>query len=373
MRERLDGEAPKRVAVAPIAAEARRTLRRGRSSRAIELAARNITRLPRGSLPAEHAVETMPGLTVRKVWRPIDRVGLYVPGGKTPLFSTLLMLAHSRRAPPGVREIVVVTPPRPEGGLDPLVALAAELCGIEAIWTVGGAQAIARSGLRRRRHPRVAKICGPGNAWVAEAKTLCRLAARRAGDRHAGRAERIAGHRRRRAPIRDLVAADLLSQAEHDAVGAGAAGHPVGGHSPTRSQRAVERSWPRPAARATSPRRRSAMRALILADDLDAGGRDRQCSTRPSIFRWRSPIPMRWSPLVRNAGAVFAGHARRRDVRRLSRRARATSCPPTAPPAPGAASRSTPSSRRSASRRSRREAARAHRRARPPRWPGWKG
>src|SRR5205085_8093782 len=130
---RLDGEAPTLVEVAPIAAEARRSLAASDVA-AIELAARNIEAFHKGGLPAEHAVETMPGLTVRKVWRAVDRVGLYVPGGKTPLFSTLMMLALPARAA-GVREIVAVTPPRPEGGLDPLVALAAELCGIEAMWT----------------------------------------------------------------------------------------------------------------------------------------------------------------------------------------------------------------------------------------------
>jgi histidinol dehydrogenase len=125
--ERLDGEAPHLVPVKPVAAEARGTLASGQVE-AIELAATAIRAFHGGSLPAEHQVETMPGVTVRKVWRAIDRVGLYIPGGKTPLFSTLLMLAIPARAA-GVREIVAVTPPRPEGGLDPLIALAAELSG----------------------------------------------------------------------------------------------------------------------------------------------------------------------------------------------------------------------------------------------------
>jgi histidinol dehydrogenase len=142
--ERLDGQAPALVAVAPLAAQARRDLAPAQLD-AIELAARNVEAFHRGSLPAEHVVQTMPGLTVRKVWRAIDRVGLYIPGGKTPLFSTLLMLAIPAKAA-GVRELVVVTPPRSGGGLDPVLALAAELCGIDAIWTIGGAQAIAALG-----------------------------------------------------------------------------------------------------------------------------------------------------------------------------------------------------------------------------------
>jgi histidinol-phosphate aminotransferase len=210
---RLDGEAPRRIEVAPLAAEARRTL--GPSDvAAVELAARNIEAFHKGSLPAEHVVETMPGLTVRKVWRAVDRVGLYVPGGKTPLFSTLLMLALPARAA-GVREIVAVTPPRPGGGLDPLVALAAELCGIEAVWTVGGVQAIAALAFGAGEIPRVDKICGPGNAFVAEAKTLvASLPGGPAIDMPAGPSELMVIADDSADPA--VVAADLLSQAEHD-------------------------------------------------------------------------------------------------------------------------------------------------------------
>src|SRR5262249_22278807 len=138
--------------------------------RAIDMAARNIGTFHNGSVPSEHTVETMPGLVVRKIWRPLDRVGLYIPGGKTPLFSTLMMLALPARAA-GVREIIVATPPRIDSGLDPIVAMAAEICGIGTIWTIGGAQAIAALAFGAGDIPRVDKICGPGNAYVAEAKT----------------------------------------------------------------------------------------------------------------------------------------------------------------------------------------------------------
>jgi histidinol dehydrogenase len=209
---RLDGEAPRRVQVAPVAAEARRMLGRDQVE-AVELAYRNISAFHAGSLPAEHAVETMPGLSVRKIWRALDRVGLYIPGGKTPLFSTLLMLAVPARAA-GVEDLVAVTPPRPDGGLDPAIALAAELCGIEAVWTVGGAQAIASLAFGAGDIPRVDKICGPGNAFVAEAKSYL-AAGGFAIDMPAGPSELLV--------IADesadaaFVAADLLSQAEHDA------------------------------------------------------------------------------------------------------------------------------------------------------------
>jgi len=210
---RLDGEAPRRVPVVELAEEARRILS-SEQLRAIELARRNISAFHKNSLPAEHEVETMPGLSVRKVWRPLDRVGLYVPGGKTPLFSSLMMLALPAQAA-GVRDIVVVTPPRPGGGLDPVVALAADACGITTVWTVGGAQAIAALAFGAGDIPAVTKICGPGNAYVAEAKTyVSTLAGGAAIDMPAGPSELLV--------IADdsadeaIVAADLLGQAEHD-------------------------------------------------------------------------------------------------------------------------------------------------------------
>jgi histidinol dehydrogenase len=211
---RLDGTVPERVNVAPIAEEARRTLSTAQL-RAIDLARRNIVAFHKGSLPAEHVVETMPGLVVRKVWRPLDRVGLYVPGGATPLFSTLLMLALPARAA-GVKEILVATPPRPDGGLAPLIALAADLCGITSIWTIGGAQAVAALGFGAGDIPACPKVCGPGNAFVAEAKTYAAsLPGGPAIDMPAGPSELLVIADAGADP--ELVAADLLSQAEHDA------------------------------------------------------------------------------------------------------------------------------------------------------------
>ena len=211
---RIDGAAPHLEPVAPAAAAARRWLA-AEQVEAIELAARNIGLFHKRSLPAGFEVETFPGLIVRKVWRSIDRVGLYVPGGKTPLFSSLLMLALPARAA-GVGDIVTVTPPRPQGGLDPAVALAADLCGIEAIWTVGGAQAIAALAFGAGEIPQVDKICGPGNAWVAEAKTqVAALSGGPAIDLPAGPSELMVIADGRADPL--VVGADLLSQAEHDA------------------------------------------------------------------------------------------------------------------------------------------------------------
>lgn len=298
---RIDGEAPRLVEVGPLAARARRVLD-ARQIEAIELAARNIRAFHDGSLPAEHRVETMPGLMVRKVWRPIERVGLYLPGGRTPLFSTLLMLAIPARAA-GVAEIVAVTPPQAGGGLDPLIALAAELCGIEAVWTVGGAQAIAALGYGAGDIARVDKICGPGNAWVAEAKN--QLAAMPGGpaiDMPAGPSELLVVADRT-ADAR-TVAADLLSQAEHDpsaqvilVTPAPELADAVEGEL----ARAVG-SLPRAAIAGASLREAR----IIVAADLDEAMAVANLYA-PEHLSLAVADPERLLPLVRNAGAVFAG------------------------------------------------------------------
>jgi histidinol dehydrogenase len=211
---RIDGEPPREVDVRPLAAEARRRLPADQVA-AMEFAAGRIAAFHEASLPFDFAMETAPGLTVRKTWRPIDRVGLYVPGGKTPLFSSLMMLAIPARAA-GVREIVTVTPPRADGSLDERIALAAELSGIERLWTVGGAQAIAALAFGAGAILKVDKVCGPGNAWVAEAKRLVSaLPGGPAIDMPAGPSELMVIADETANPR--LVAADLLSQAEHDA------------------------------------------------------------------------------------------------------------------------------------------------------------
>jgi len=299
--ERLDGEAPRRVEVAPLAAEARRTLA-AEQVEAIELAACNVAAFHENSLPAEQAVETMPGLLVRKVWRPIDRVGLYVPGGKTPLFSTLLMLALPARAA-GVREIVAVTPPRPGGGLDPVIALAAQLCGIDSIWTVGGAQAIAALALGAGAIPRCDKICGPGNAWVAEAKTLvASLPGGPAIDMPAGPSELLVIADDGADPA--IVAADLLSQAEHDS-----SAQVILVTTSELLARSVEAEVRIQVA--TLPRRATAEASLaeariLLAADLEEAVEIANAYA-PEHLSLAVAHPEPLLPLIRNAGAIFAG------------------------------------------------------------------
>lgn len=298
---RIDGASPELVDVAPIAAQARRSLD-DETIAAVELAARNIRTFHQATLPADVSVEPLSGLTVRKVWRPIDRIGLYVPGGKTPLFSTLLMLAIPAKVS-GVRELTVVTPPRPEGGLDELVALAAQICGVERIWTVGGAQAIAALAFGAGSIAAVDKICGPGNAWVAEAK---RLVAAEAGgpaiDMPAGPSELMIVADETADPR--VVAADLLGQAEHDAnaqVLLVTTSRPLAAQVEGELEQQLGLLPRQAVARASLECAR-----LILASDLDQAAEIANAYA-PEHLSLAVADPDALLSQIRNAGAVFAG------------------------------------------------------------------
>jgi histidinol dehydrogenase len=210
---KLDGRMPERIDVAPLADKARRQMAPD-DLEALSLAHDNIVKFHEAARPKDTSVEVMPGLIVGKSWRAIERVGLYVPGGDPSLFSSLLMLAVPARIA-GVTEMLVMTPPRSDGLIDPLLALAAETCGIDAIWTLGGAQAIAAMAFGAGDIRPVMKIAGPGNAYVSEAKTyLSALGAGPAIDLPAGPSELMVIADESADPA--IVAADLLSQAEHD-------------------------------------------------------------------------------------------------------------------------------------------------------------
>ena len=164
--------------------------------------------------PKPTIIESLPGVRTRLEWRPIETCGLYVPAGSAPLVSTLIMLAEPARVA-GVRERVVVTPPGPDGKPHPAIIAAAAATGIERLWLIGGAQAIAALALGVWT-PKAHKIFGPGNAYVAEAKRYAAgLSGGPAIDLPAGPSELMV-IADRGAEARN-VAADLLSQAEHDA------------------------------------------------------------------------------------------------------------------------------------------------------------
>ena len=180
---------------------------------AIATAIANVRRFHEAQSTLPLRVETAPGVICERISKPLDAVGLYVPAGTAPLPSTAIMLGvPSEIAGCPVR--ILCTPPRPDGRADPAVVVAARACGVRDIFKAGGAQAIAAMAYGTASVPKVAKIFGPGNAWVTAAKTI--VAADPAGaalDMPAGPSE-VLVVADRWADAR-FVALDLLSQAEH--------------------------------------------------------------------------------------------------------------------------------------------------------------
>jgi histidinol dehydrogenase len=172
---------------------------------AIAAAARSIEKVARRQRPRGWKVVTQPGVTVEQRVVPLDRVGCYVPGGRYPLPSSLLMTAVPARTA-GVPEVIVACP-RPE----PIVLAAAQAAGVTRLFRMGGAQAIAALAYGTATVPRVDKIVGPGNRFVAAAKAL--VAADCAIDFYAGPTEIIIVSD---SGVPEWIAADLIAQAEHD-------------------------------------------------------------------------------------------------------------------------------------------------------------
>ena len=180
---------------------------------AIDLAIDNVRRFHEAQRPEPVVVETMPGVLCERVSHPIDAVGLYVPAGTAPLPSAAIMLA----VPAGIAGCpvrVLCTPPRPDGTADPSVIVAAARAGVTDIFKVGGAQAVAAMAYGTETIPRVAKIFGPGNAWVTCAKSLVN------GDPEGAAIDMPAGPSEvlviaDAAASAEYVASDLLAQAEH--------------------------------------------------------------------------------------------------------------------------------------------------------------
>ncbi|WP_288350178.1 histidinol dehydrogenase [uncultured Duncaniella sp.] len=177
---------------------------------AIGLAKENISKFHAAQMPEEVDVTTLPG--VRCLQRPvaIDRVGLYIPGGQAPLFSTVLMLACPAKIA-GCREVILCTPQSGDRPIAPEILYAASICGIDRIYRVGGAQAIAAMALGTETIGRVDKIFGPGNRYVTKAKQ--HLSSVVAIDMPAGPSEVLV--MADSSADATFVAADLLSQAEH--------------------------------------------------------------------------------------------------------------------------------------------------------------
>lgn len=179
--------------------------------RSIQNAKRNIEAFHRAQKTEKVQVETQPGVLCWQEKRPIEKVGLYIPGGSAPLFSTLLMLAVPAQIA-GCNEIILCTPPNASGTIPAVIRYTAALCGIQKIYKIGGIQSIAAMTFGTATIPSVYKIFGPGNQYVTVAKqwaTRFHVSI----DMPAGPSELLVMADKSADP--DFIAADLLSQAEH--------------------------------------------------------------------------------------------------------------------------------------------------------------
>ncbi len=213
LARKFDGQAPTQLRVSSAMIEAAVRQVPGALKQAIRQAKSNIEAFHKAELPQPVAVEPMPGVRCRLEWRAIERVGIYIPGGTAPLFSSILMQAIPARLA-GCKRIVLCTPMK-NGIINPVILYTAKLCGIDEVYALGGAQAIAAMAYGTASIPKVDKICGPGNQYVTQAKQMvAQDAAGAAIDMPAGPSEvMVMADDSARA---DWVASDLLAQAEHD-------------------------------------------------------------------------------------------------------------------------------------------------------------
>jgi histidinol dehydrogenase len=269
---------------------------------ALRRAIDTVTRFHEQQRVAPLSIETSPGVTCERLVVPIGAVGLYVPAGTAPLPSTAIMLAVPARIA-GCPVRVLCTPPRPDGTADPAVLVAARLCGVERIFKLGGAQAVAAMAYGTASVPKVDKIFGPGNAWVTVAKQIVAADANGAAlDMPAGPSEVLVVADETARP--GFVAADLLAQAEHstDAQVVLVA-----------TTREVATACVAEVARqlAALPRRAIAEKSIaesrvLLVPDL-ATALDVSNRYAPEHLILQVAAPRDWLPRVRNAGSVFLG------------------------------------------------------------------
>jgi histidinol dehydrogenase len=281
------------AAMATISSEAHAAL-----ARAIE----NVTRFHEALSLAPVSMETSPGVICERRMVPLDAVGLYVPAGTAPLPSTAIMLAVPARIA-GCPVRVICTPPRADGSADPTVLAAARLCGVEQVFKIGGAQAVAALAYGTSSVPKVDKIFGPGNAWVTAAKQL--VAADSAGaalDMPAGPSEVLVIADETARP--EFVASDLLAQAEHSEDAQVLL-------LTTSTGLAAETIAELSLQMANLPRRAIIERSIgssrvIVVDQLESAF---EVSNRyaPEHLILQLAEPRRWLEKVRNAGSVFLG------------------------------------------------------------------
>ena len=209
----FDGVKLKKIAVSEKEIKAGENLISQELKDAIQQAKSNIEKFHGSQLEEIIVIETMPGINCWRRSVGIEKVGIYIPGGSAPLFSTVLMLAIPATIA-GCKEIILCTPPSKDGSINPAILYAANLCGVTKIFKAGGVQAIAAMAYGTESIPKVFKIFGPGNQYVTAAKQLIQKEGI-AIDIPAGPSEVLVIADESAIP--EYVAADLLSQAEHGA------------------------------------------------------------------------------------------------------------------------------------------------------------
>ena len=267
---------------------------------ALGYAAERIERYHAAALPKSWRITDEHGSVLGQEIRPLDRVGVYIPGGRAAYPSTVLMTALPARVA-GVREIVLVTPPRADGGVDSAVLAAARLAGVTEGYRVGGAQAIGALAYGTATIRRVDKIVGPGNVYVALAKR--RVFGDVGIDMVAGPSEVVIVADGAADP--DWIAADLLAQAEHDPM-ARAVLLTDAEALVSRVERALARqleTLPRRAIAEEAVRRHGALVLVASLDDaVELANR-----LAPEHLELLVRVPAPLLPRVRHAGAVFLG------------------------------------------------------------------
>jgi histidinol dehydrogenase len=267
---------------------------------ALEYAAERIERYHAAAMPKSWRMTDEHGSSLGQEVRALERVGVYIPGGRAAYPSTVLMTAIPARVA-GVREIVLVTPPRADGSVNPVVLAAAQVAGVTEGWRVGGAQAIGALAYGTASVRRVDKIVGPGNVYVALAKT--RVFGEVGIDMMAGPSEVVVVADAAADP--DWIASDLLAQAEHDPMARAVLITDAAPLLPAVAARLARRL-------ADLPRREIASAALqahgalILVPDLEAAV---EVANRlaPEHLELMVSVPAALLPRVRHAGAVFVG------------------------------------------------------------------
>lgn len=298
--ERFDGFRPEPMAVSPEALEQAWTSLPTNLRDALELAHRRITDFHQRQRPADLAVTGPHGEQLGRRWRPVERAGLYVPGGRAAYPSTVLMNAVPARVA-GVKDVVICSPAGRDGAVNPVVLAAAHLAGVKTVFRLGGAQAVAAMAYGSESVPKVDVISGPGNLYVTLAKQA--VYGQVAIDSLAGPSEVlvIADHSAKP----DQVAADLLAQAEHDPLAAAvlittdpaladginaAVAEQLADHPRQEICEAALRDWG----------------LVVICDDLESCARLSD-SFAPEHLELLVERPEPLADRIQNAGAIFLG------------------------------------------------------------------